>query len=655
VGQGQAQGNGEGSWLVVHELLERGDPAFVNELRAISDADALGAFAARWYADSRSASRRLVFAYLERPPNAYRHETLVKRLFKLAEGAEDDEVMARFLVLFDRSVRRVRRTRRHYESQVVPDRAQADALSAAWLARGFDSVNLWTNWQGRLHVVGIWTESVVGTSRASVMPRGRLRETPDFTSWSPMTGRYKSILAPDWVTRLKLDPNDFRNTVEIPEAHRLRLERFRLFSTATRNYLRRRSWRYFRKLGRRAPERYVAAVSEALLLYRDDDVADALALLDNWGLVHILFHHSPDLVARPDGWWPAEGRTMSDLAPAPMYKPLWKRAPRAVVDLMVRGGCRPVRQWAARVVRSDLAAAVSLDELLGWLGHEDTEVVDLAAELLRSAPGLDDLSADRWLELAETPNPAALELIFALMERHLRPETLTLAQAVRMASSRPLPMARLGLRFLRGRVPRGEEECLLLLGLVEAESEPIRAEIVRWARGVLAEAPGFHPDWVLSYLDSRHRDVRAEGWAWLRDEPRTRDDVALWQRLMESPYDDVRLALVADLEGRLAGHDLGGMSPLALDPERLRLLWASVLLNIHRGGRAKPMVVRQLLRRLDARPRDLGEVLPILAVALRSVRGPEWRAGLTALVQLVDRQPDAAPIVHAAFPELQWA
>ena len=40
------QGRDEGNWLVVQELLERGDPAFVDELRKITDADALGAFAA---------------------------------------------------------------------------------------------------------------------------------------------------------------------------------------------------------------------------------------------------------------------------------------------------------------------------------------------------------------------------------------------------------------------------------------------------------------------------------------------------------------------------------------------------------------------------------------------------------------------------------
>ena len=60
----------------------------------------------RWHADKRPASRRLLLDYLDRPLNAFRHEPLIKRLFKLAEAAGDDELMARFLILFDRSIRR---------------------------------------------------------------------------------------------------------------------------------------------------------------------------------------------------------------------------------------------------------------------------------------------------------------------------------------------------------------------------------------------------------------------------------------------------------------------------------------------------------------------------------------------------------------------
>src|SRR3954452_25034539 len=83
---------GSGDWLVLEELLERGDPSFGERLRAFHDPEALASFAARWYGDRRPASRRLLLEYLDRPLDAYRHEPLAKRLFKLAEAAGDDEV-----------------------------------------------------------------------------------------------------------------------------------------------------------------------------------------------------------------------------------------------------------------------------------------------------------------------------------------------------------------------------------------------------------------------------------------------------------------------------------------------------------------------------------------------------------------------------------
>src|SRR6516165_5974156 len=103
-----------GDWLLMQELLERGDPEFVDRLQSINDAELLGGFAEGWYANPSPDARRLLLAYLERPLNAYRHEALVKRLFKRAEAAGDDAVMARFLVAFDRSVRRVERRRHNF-------------------------------------------------------------------------------------------------------------------------------------------------------------------------------------------------------------------------------------------------------------------------------------------------------------------------------------------------------------------------------------------------------------------------------------------------------------------------------------------------------------------------------------------------------------
>src|SRR5262249_56387849 len=101
----------------VQELFDQGDPAFVDQLRRVTDAEKLGKFGGAWLKDRRPASRRLMLEYLGRPLNAFRHEALVKRLFKKAEQAGDDEVMAHFLVLFDRSVRRGRKNRRFTEDR----------------------------------------------------------------------------------------------------------------------------------------------------------------------------------------------------------------------------------------------------------------------------------------------------------------------------------------------------------------------------------------------------------------------------------------------------------------------------------------------------------------------------------------------------------
>ena len=136
-------------------------------------------------------------------------------------------------------------------------------------------------------------------------------------------------------------------------------------------------------------------------------------------------------------------------------------------------------------------------------------------------------------------------------------------------------------------------------------------------------------------LDSRHADVRIQGIAWFRSEVRAREDVTLWRRLAESPYDDVRLFLISELEGRVAGRASDAHCLTGLNAETLRLLWASVLLNIHRGSRAKPTVVRQIVRAIERRGEDAESLLPLMAAGRCRVglvgrsggRGwPPWRS-----------------------------
>ncbi|WP_165075511.1 hypothetical protein [Paludisphaera rhizosphaerae] len=645
---------GSGDWLVAEELFERGDPAFVDAVRRIDDADALGSFAGRWVDDHRPEARAMLLDYLDRPLNSYRHEALVKRAFKRAEAKQDDVLTAAFLVAFDRSIRRVRRTRWRFEQRDVATEEEARALLASWAAAGADRVNSWADWQGRHHVYSHWAEpGAVATPHGTDMPRGAPRDAWD---WDPVTRRTQKFKVPDWVYRLRLHPPNFRDGGEIPARRRKDFAQWRLFSVATRHYLRRRAWRYFRRLGRLAPERYVPAVKEALLRYRDEDVATGLALIDNWGLVHILFHHSPVLVDDDRGWRLAPGKSLAELEPAPMFAKLWQASPRAIVEVITRSRCRAVRGWAVRMARRNPSAILPVfpvEELLGLLEFDEPEVVELAADLLRDHPDLANQPVEHWLSLLESAAPAALPLLTELVGKYVPAEAVATDRAVRLARMRPLPLARLGLRWLTAKPPRDEAECQALLGLVEAECEPMRPELLAWARQALAESGRFDPSWIVAWLDSRHDDARAEGWRWFLDEPRVRDDVPTWRKLMESPYDDVRLKLVTELEARARGTDPFRVERGDLNPELLRLLWASVLLNVERGHRAKPLAVRQLVRRAEARPEDLPALLPILAVALRSVRGPEFRSGLAAIVGLAERDENARALIARTLPELQ--
>jgi hypothetical protein len=573
------------NWERTLRMFQAGASEFVEAVRRTVNADALATFAETWYTDGRIEARRLLFWYLERPLNSPRHEPLVKRLFKLADAAGDDAVMARFLAGFDRTIRRRRSTKEKYNY--------------------------------------------------------RRREYE----------QYESLATPG-NTVLSRDDRSYAGAWFAQNREQFVAGKY-LFSVPTRNYLRRRAWRYFRKLGRNHPDRYVSAVCTALKLYTDADVPDGLALLDNWGFVHILFHHSPTIEAKPTGWVVAEGGTLSKLQPDPMFRKLWLRSPEPIFELLIHAECRPVAMWAMQMLRRhfpDRLTHLTIPELLDWVISPNTVLNELALEVLETRGGLEGVSVEQWLRLTEEARPELLDRICDMVARAVQPEKVSFADAVRLAMQRPVPLARLGYTFLQGKKPRTPDEVDAVFALRNSEAEPLRVDLVKWARMVLSERADFDPLWVLEFLDSRFEDVRGVGWGWLQSDARARDAVPVWQRLLESPYDNIRLRLVAMLED--AAKEPAGAAKYP--PDRVRFLWATVLLNVSCGSRAKPFVVRQIIDRLSANPDEAGELLPMVAVALRSIRGPEFRAGLAGVATFVAKNPTRKPLVEAVFPELQW-
>jgi hypothetical protein len=119
----------------------------------------------------------------------------------------------------------------------------------------------------------------------------------------------------------------------------------RLFSYTTRAYLRRRAWRYFRRMGFQRPDQYPAKVAAALRQYRDADFAAGENILDNWSLLNIAFRGSPVLKFSPNRVELAEGRSLGELTAAPRFEELWKNEESAAVllDLLAKAESRLVR------------------------------------------------------------------------------------------------------------------------------------------------------------------------------------------------------------------------------------------------------------------------------------------------------------------------
>ena len=583
------------AWKAAREQFANGEARFVDTLRDIADADELGKFAATWYTDPRPDARLLLHRYLTCPLNALRHEPLVKRLFKLAEAARDDATMAHFLVALDRTVRRKTKTKKRYTYENK---------------RG---------WGREVQV----TEEEVTVDAFGELPRD------------------------DHIARQLQDPQWRQWTIQ-----QYGLSTGRLFSGKTRNYLRRRAWRYFRTLKRLAPERYIPAVCRALVLYTDDDTADGMGLLSNWGLVHILFHFSPALVSKPTGWVLAIGKTLRDLTAEPYHNALWKRQPDAALELITTAKARTVRQWAMRWLTKESPETLDqlpLDTLLDWLKAKDADLAEFAAARLRTKTGLEAVPLDRWLSILDGAPADALDVVCDLIGRNVRGEQLSLFEAVRFAKMRAAPVAKLGVQWLKGKVPTSPPQIEAVLSVRDAQAQPLRPDLCRWAATTLSTVNPFRPEWVMEFLDSRFEDVRTVGLEWLGTEQRAKDAPSVWQRMLESPYDNIRLPMV----DRLEEITKAGADEDIYRPDLVRLLWATVLLNVHRGGRQKGLVVRQICDRLTRKPEENKYLLPILAVAVRSTRGIEFRTGLTAVVRLQEQKPELSKDIDRAFPELR--
>jgi hypothetical protein len=583
-----ARGAETGSMLLVDEFFSSGDQRFLGELYKVNNPKTLAPLADRWQRDHRPWARQQIFIYLDSPLTIPGHQPLVKRLFKAAERESDDKLMAAFMVAFDRLVRLIRRKRWHYD------------------------------WQTRQS----WQEERLYAPRNSLPA-----EVTYYTARNPRTGE-----------KMQVPMNVPRNG--------------RLFKHRTRYYLRRRAWRYFRRMGFQRPAGYCAAVASALAAYRDEDLNQGEHVLESWGLVQACFRKHDALQFGATHIRIKPGRSLVELRPAPRFLPLWQKADALpiLVSLLADAKSRLVRHWAIGMLREhqrEFLPNIQVEDILRLLDHADDEARQFGAELLEQSPQLGSLPIALWLKLLATDNPTTLATICAAMQRHVSPERLSLAHCVELACAKATPVARLGFTFLKSFPNRTAEDRAAIAGLAAAQSSAMGKEIAQWALGIVGTREHYDVSVASAFFDSLVQEVRAGAWEWLQNENSPgHHDAALFARLLETPFDDIRLRLIDALRERA--------SLPVRDADDLAPIWSSVLLGVQRGGRQKTRAVEQLAAAIGDKPHRANSLLPVMAVAVRSVRGPELRAGLSAVATVVERRPELLAAVRRHLPELEF-
>jgi hypothetical protein len=569
--------------LLAEEYFASENDLLIETLRQVGQPKSLAALADRWKKDPRPWARKQILDYLRQPLNCPGHQPLVKRLFKQAEENQDHELMAAFLVTFDRHVRRVIRTKRRWD----------------------------------------FRSQTVDEEEKLVTPRDVIPLDDKRSARNPMTGEV-----------IAFGPRTPRGA--------------KLFKYRTRFYLRRRAWRYFRWLGYRDPAAYVRAVVNALAAFDDADLQRGENILDSWALMHACFGEHDALDIGTTHIQLKDGRTLGELSPAPMFPEAWKKPEAAplLLALVVTASARLVRIWARQLFQREHAAfAVPLETILALLEHEEADVQQFGAKLLESSSALATLPVASWFRLLRTKNEEALQSVCDAFAKHVSVSRLDLAQSVELACVRPVPVARLGQRYLKERSISTTADREQISALAGAQCSAVAMETTAWALGILGKPEHYSGDQIIRFFDSPLPETRAAAWTWLLQDSPGLADAVLWSRLAETPHDDLRLRFIDHLQRQA---DLPGTGA-----NQLATLWRSVLLGVHRGGRQKAKAVQQIAQAIVEDPASVESLLPVLAAAVRSVRGPEARAGLAAVVTVVEAQPQLAAVVRRVLPELR--
>ena len=577
------------SSLLLDELLEAGDVRALAELLGSRAQKKLATIAQSLLSESRPFARQVLLGYIDDGCDRPGHRVFVKTVFKAAEKANDLELMGHFAVAFDRLVKRRLVTVSRWDWQA------RRGVTEQILREPLELLLRLPRWKGGGK--RIYTNPINGLTTRMRRPYIPLVNPHRQWGRNPKTNRWEAT----------------RHGGGEERGDPLR------FTFSTRRYLQRRTWRFFRRLSKQSAFDYRKAVLPVLGRFKDEHLATTESLMDAWFLVHALYGKSDVLNRAPLGIKVATGKSLKDLAFAPFAPDAWKDCSEALLELVLTAQARPVRRFAVWALETNHAAQLEglpASRLIPMLKSPHEEVQRLGAKVLATAKGLEALPISDWLELLSITNPDVLTTVCEAVKVHVAPTRLSLEQCVQLACSRAAPVGELGLAWAKARPVRTAKELETLLRLRNAESPHVRLEGVEWVAQQLILEDAARPLLVRELLDARHVDVRKTAMALMQKDTRFGESVELWLAMSETPYADVRDRFLVDFEAREA----------RFSPDTLQRVWATTLLSVHRGSRAKRHAARQVADRIVSKPEEAAALVKLLGYTLRSVRHTERRA-----------------------------
>ncbi len=425
----------------------------------------------------------------------------------------------------------------------------------------------------------------------------------------------------------------------------------RLFSQRTRAYLRRRVWRYFRWLSYRDPNAYVQAMSKAIAEYTDADFKAGENILDNWSLMHLCYFGSDVLKFSASHCNLVPGKSLSELTAAPYRAVNWSSDEgfAALTSVLSQAKSSLVRIWSTELLQREHRERLNtmpMAQLMLWLRCDDQAVQQFAVDIFERHPELPVLPVTTWLELLKAVPATHLPVICKALTKHVALARLTNEQVLQLVRESATPVAELGLQFLQMRHAEKPLPAADLATTGSARCESIGGRLAEWVLGQMNTRETWSIDHACEFFDSQNEACRSAAMDWI-EKPSSigHHDSALWARLTETPFDDVRLQLVRILQRRTAG--ISKTSP------SLDAVWCSVLLGVHRGGREKLSAMDQIRNTIESYPERAAALMPVLAVAARSLRVPERRRALSTFASLLAAQPSLSTSIGEHIPELK--